>query len=147
MIGLKKRRRVQLLAVSGAALIVATALVGYGFRDGLEYFRNPTQLIEAMPPATEEFRLGGIVEGGSILGLPNGGVGFRITDGENSVGVQFLGILPDLFAEERGVVARGSFDGRIFQAVEVLAKHDENYMPKEVVDAMKDQGIFRPEAD
>ena len=124
-------------------MIVAVALAGYGFRDGIEYFRNPSQLLELIPDPEDEFRLGGIVEAGSVVYLEDGGVGFRISDGAASVPVRFAGILPDLFSEDRGVIALGRYDGATFQAIEVLAKHDENYMPREVVDALKDQGVFR----
>ena len=143
MIGLKKRRRIQLLLASGTALLAAALLAGYGFRDGIEYFRNPTQLLSQPPSPEKEFRLGGIVEAGTVMDLPNGGVQFRISDGANSVPVSFLGILPDLFEEGRGAIALGSFDGTVFVARNILAKHDENYMPKEVVNALKDQGVFR----
>ena len=132
------------MAVSGAALIAAAVLAGYGFRDGLEYFQNPTQLLENMPDPGKTFRLGGVVEDGSVSRSPDGGVEFRITDGGGSVMVRFNGILPDLFAEGRGAIARGRFDGGAFEAFEVLAKHDENYMPREIVKALKDQGVFRP---
>ena len=88
--------------------------------------------------------MGGVVEDGSVSRTSDGGVEFRITDGGSSVMVRFNGILPDLFAEGRGAIARGRFDGEAFEAIEVLAKHDENYMPREVVKALKDQGVFRP---
>lgn len=144
MLGLRKRRRLQLMAVSGAALLAAAVLAGYGFRDGLEYFQNPSQLLENVPEPGKTFRLGGVVEDGSVSRTPDGGVEFRITDGGASVLVRFNGILPDLFAEGRGAIARGRLDGKAFEAIEVLAKHDENYMPREVVKALKDQGVFRP---
>ena len=143
MIGLKKRRRIQLLLASGTALLAATLLAGYGFRDGIEYFRNPTQLLSQPPSPDREFRLGGIVEAGTVTDLPNGGVEFRISDGTSSVPVSFRGILPDLFEEGRGAIALGNFNGTEFVARNILAKHDENYMPKEVVEALKDQGVFR----
>ena len=144
MLGLRKRRRLQFMALSGAALLAAAILAGYGFRDGLEYFQNPTQLLEDMPDPGRTFRLGGVVSDGSVSRSPDGGVEFRITDGGSSVPVRFNGILPDLFAEGRGAIARGRFDGEAFEAFEVLAKHDENYMPREVVKALKEQGVFRP---
>ncbi len=133
----------QLFAVSGLGLVIAAVLAGYGFRSGISYFRSPTELLEAMPARNVALRLGGMVEAGSVNRTEDGWVEFGITDGQSTVPVRFFGILPDLFAENRGAIARGKFDGRQFQANEILAKHDENYMPREVVEAMKEQGVFR----
>ena len=144
MMGLRRKRRLQLLTVSTAALAVAVILAGYGFQDGIEYFKTPSQLMENKPKSDKLIRLGGIVEPGSVARMPNGGVEFRISDGIGSIPVRFEGILPDLFSEDRGAIARGRYNGKEFDAMEILAKHDENYMPKEVVRALKDQGVFRP---
>ncbi len=136
-----------MFAVSGLVLVIAAVLAGYGFRSGISYFRSPTELLETMPSRDVSLRLGGVVEAGSISRGENGWVEFGITDGQNTVQVRYFGILPDLFAENRGAIARGNFDGREFRANEILAKHDENYMPREVVEAMKEQGVFRADSE
>ena len=117
-VGLRKRRRIQLVVIGALLLAVATALVGYAMRDGIEFFRSPSQLAEHPARDGERFRLGGLVEKGSVV-REAGEVRFVVTDGGASVPVSFSGILPD------------------------LARHDESYMPKEVADALKEQGLFR----
>jgi cytochrome c-type biogenesis protein CcmE len=140
--GLKKRRRIQLVVAAAALLAAATALVGYAMRDGIEFFRSPSQLATHPPRAGERFRLGGLVAEGSVL-RDGGGVRFAVTDGGASLPVVFAGIPPDLFREGQGVIATGRMEGGTFVASEILAKHDEQYMPKEVADALKEQGLFR----
>ena len=143
MIGLKKRRRIQLVILASFMLIFAASLIGYGFRDGISYFHLPSEVLAQPPAPGESFRLGGLVGAESVL-YDEDGVHFAITDGDASVPVLYSGILPDLFAEKQGVVALGHYrDGR-FVAIEVLAKHDETYMPAEVADALKDRGLFQP---
>ncbi|MXU66291.1 cytochrome c maturation protein CcmE [Oceanomicrobium pacificus] len=142
MAGLKKKRRIQLIVIGAVLLAAATALVGYGFRDGIELFKSPTQIAEAMPEEGDRFRLGGLVKEGS---WERGDVHrFTITDMNEDFPVQFAGIVPDLFREGQGTIVTGSIEGGIFVATEVLAKHDEAYMPKEVADALKEQGVFQP---
>lgn len=141
-VGLRKRRRLQLVAAGALLLGLATALVGYAMRDGIEFFRSPSQLAEHPAREGERFRLGGLVEEGSVE-RESGTVRFVITDGGAAVPVRFSGILPDLFREGQGVIATGSLDAGVFTASEVLARHDESYMPKEVADALKEQGLFR----
>ena len=145
-VGLKKRRRIQLVAIAAGMLVAATALVGYAMRDGIEFFRSPSQLAEHPPREGERFRLGGLVEDGSVV-REGGEIRFSVTDGGDSVAVVFAGIPPDLFREGQGVIATGRLEGETFVASEILAKHDEQYMPKEVSDALKEQGMFHPEAD
>ena len=111
-------------------------------RDGIEFFRSPSQLAEHPARDGERFRLGGLVEEGSVV-RDDGTVRFVVTDGGARVPVSFAGILPDLFREGQGVIATGSLEGGVFAASEVLARHDESYMPKEVADALKEQGVFR----
>ena len=140
---LKKRRRIQLIVVGAVMLAAATALIGYGLRDGIEFFRSPSQFADDPPASGERFRLGGLVETGSVVRGEGEAVRFAVTDGGASVPVSFNGILPDLFREGQGVIATGSMEDEVFVAQEVLARHDESYMPKEVADALKEQGVFR----
>jgi len=144
---LKKQRRIQILVIAAVALVVATALVGYAMRDGINFFRAPSQIVEAPPAPTETFRLGGLVEEGSIVRGEGSTVTFRVTDGGASIPVAFTGILPDLFSENQGMIGTGKLVEGTFIASEILAKHDESYMPKEVTDALKAQGVFKGEAD
>ncbi|WP_322866080.1 cytochrome c maturation protein CcmE [Aquicoccus sp. G2-2] len=144
MRGLKKKRRIQVIALAVVALIMATGLIGYGLRGGINYFRSPSQVMESPPPPTEVFRIGGLVEEGSLLRGQGKTVRFNVTDGGKSVKVEYTGVLPDMFGEKQGMVGTGSYANGVFQATEILAKHDENYMPKEVVDALKEQGVYVP---
>lgn len=141
-VGLKKRRRIQLLAIGAVLLALATGITGYALRDGIEFFRSPSQLADHPPREGERFRLGGLVEEGSLARGQGAEARFVVTDGGASTPVVFEGILPDLFREGQGVIATGSMDGETFVASEVLARHDESYMPKEVADALKEQGMF-----
>ncbi|MFT3973893.1 MAG: cytochrome c maturation protein CcmE [Amaricoccus sp.] len=143
-VGLKKRRRIQLVIAAAVLLAVATGLVGYAMRDGIEFFRSPSQVAATPVPEGERFRLGGLVAEGSVV-RDGGEVRFTVTDGGASLPVIFKGIPPDLFREGQGVVATGRIEGGTFVASEILAKHDENYMPKEVADALKAQGLFHPD--
>lgn len=140
--GLKKQRRIQIIALAAVALIGATGLVGYAMQDGINFFRSPTQVMEEPPREGETFRIGGLVEEGSLKRGQGTEIAFAVTDTNATVPVRFTGILPDLFAEGQGVVALGKMEGATFVATEVLAKHDETYMPKEVVDALKEQGVY-----
>ena len=143
----RKRRRLTIVA---AALLVfgsATALVLAALDDSLDLFQSPSQLMAAPPPPERGIRLGGLVEEGTVLRATDGlSVSFRITDGAQSVPVSYRGILPDLFREGQGVITVGNMgpDGT-FVAREVLAKHDENYLPREVVDALKESGQWQGE--
>lgn len=145
-VGLKKKRRIQLIVIGFVFLAVATALIGYAAKDGIEFFRSPSQVAENTPPPTETFRIGGLVEEGSLV--KEGSIArFVVTDGGASVPVAFTGILPDLFSEGTGMIGTGKLINGTFEAREILAKHDENYMPKEVADALKEQGVFKPSAE
>ena len=108
-VGLRKRRRIQLVMIGALLLAVATGLVGYAMRDGIEFFRSPSQLGSDAPRPGERFRLGGLVEEGSVL-HEGGTVRFVVTDGGASVPVAFDGILPDLFREGQGVIAAGAME-------------------------------------
>jgi cytochrome c-type biogenesis protein CcmE len=143
MKSLKKQRRIQLIAVAVVAIIGSTALIGYGMRDGINFFRAPSQVVAEPPGATEVFRIGGLVEEGTLKRGQGEMISFSVTDGGASVPVVFTGVLPDLFGENEGMVGTGSLVGGVFQATEILARHDETYMPKEVVDALEAQGIYQ----
>lgn len=142
MKGLKKRRRVQIILLIFLALVLSTALMGYAMRDGINFFRSPAQVLSDPPSAGEVFRLGGLVEVGSVLRGQGETVSFRVTDTAESIPVRYTGVLPDLFNEGQGVVATGRMEDGTFVATEILAKHDESYMPKEVIDALKEQGVY-----
>ena len=112
------------------ALLVTTTILLFAFRSGIEFYKSPTQLLEVRDE-TIRLRVGGLVMRNSVKssGISNS---FTITDGANEVMVQFIGVLPDLFAEGRGVIVRGQLKGSVFVASQVLAKHDEKYMPREL---------------
>jgi len=140
--GLKKRRRIQLIVIALFFLIIASILIGFAFKDGIEFFRSPSQVVSENINEDEVFRIGGLVKENSLLKDGNN-VSFIVTDRANEVKVKFVGILPDLFSEGTGMIATGRLKSNIFEATEILAKHDENYMPKEVADALKEQGVFQ----
>ena len=129
------------------ALGLSVALIGYGLRDGINYFRSPSQVLQDPPDPSEIFRIGGLVETGSIVRSSGQVIKFIVTDTNARVQVEFNGILPDLFAENQGMIGTGNYINNTFQASEILAKHDEKYMPKEVVDMLKEQGVFQPATD
>lgn len=142
---LKKRRRVQVLAATSLALVIAVALIGYGFRDGINLYRSPSQLSEVAPSPDEYFQLGGLVKEGSIVNRDGVAFDFVITDGAAEIPVSYLGRdpRPDLFKEGQGTIAKGYFREGRFEAMDLLAKHDETYMPREVVDTLKEAGVYQ----
>ena len=143
MKSLRKKRRIQVILISFAALTVSTALIGYAMRDGINYFRSPSQVVEMPPSESETFRIGGLVEEGSIRRSETGDILFRVSDGGAVVEIVFKGVLPDLFTENQGMIGTGKLIDGVFMASEILAKHDETYMPKEVIDALKEQGVYQ----
>lgn len=145
MKGLKKQRRIQIIAVAAVALAASTALIGYALRDGINYFRSPSEITAEPPAATEVFRIGGLVEEGTLKRGQGEVISFSVTDGGASIPVNFTGVLPDLFDENQGMIGTGNYVNGVFEASEILAKHDESYMPKEVVDALKEQGVWEGE--
>jgi cytochrome c-type biogenesis protein CcmE len=148
MKGLKKKRRIQVIVLAAAALAVATGLIGFAMKDGINFFRSPSQVLAEPPGPAETFRIGGLVEEGSLLRGQGETITFRVTDGGASVPVSFTGVLPDLFGEGQGMVGTGRLIDGTFEATDILAKHDETYMPKEVIDALKEQGVYvDPEGD
>ncbi len=144
---LKKQRRIQVIALAAVALMVSTVLIGYAMQDGINFFRSLSQVMEEPPTPNETFRLGGLVEEGTLIRGEGHEIRFSVTDGGASVPVVFAGVLPDLFAENQGMVGTGRYVNGIFEASEILAKHDETYMPKEVMDALKEQGVYKAPED
>lgn len=142
MMGLKKKRRIQVIVLAFVAMAVSTGLIGYALQDGINYFRSPSEVAAVPPAPTELFRIGGLVAEGSIRRGQGHEVSFEVTDGGATIPVTYAGILPDLFAENQGMVGQGRLVNGTFEAVEILAKHDETYMPKEVIDALKEQGVY-----
>jgi cytochrome c-type biogenesis protein CcmE len=138
-----KRRRLWMLVGSLCVLGVAATLVLYSLNDNLVFFYSPSQVAEKKPSPERRFRLGGLVVEGSVQKMGQE-TRFRITDLKGELPVVYRGLLPDLFREGQGVIAEGSLgaDG-IFVAREVLAKHDENYMPPEVAKALKESGRWK----
>jgi cytochrome c-type biogenesis protein CcmE len=141
--GLKKKRRIQIVALAAVALLISTSLIGYAMRDGINFFRAPSQIAEAPPGPNEVFRIGGLVVEGSIVRGQGETIRFSVTDGGASIPVTYTGVLPDLFSENEGMVGTGRLVDGVFEASEILAKHDETYMPAEVIDALKEQGIYK----
>jgi cytochrome c-type biogenesis protein CcmE len=139
----RKRRRLYFVALGLLGVFAGTALVLSAFQDNLVFFFSPTELAAKKPGPHQRLRMGGLVESGSVV-KDGKTVIFKITDTTNSTPVTYTGLLPDLFKEGTGVVVEGHLgtDG-VFAASEVLAKHDENYMPKEVADALKKQGHWK----
>ena len=134
-----RHKRIALIVAGLAVLGIAVTLVLSAFNSNLVFFFTPTQVVAHEAPQGRNFRIGGLVEKGSVKRQPDGlTVHFVVTDTAKSVPVTFTGILPDLFKEGKGVVAQGKLaaDG-VFAASEVLAKHDENYMPPEAADAVE----------
>jgi len=145
----RKRRRLWLVGAGLSALFAAAGLVLTAFEDSIVFFYSPTDLTQQTLPPDRHFRLGGLVEEGSVARQADGvTIAFRVTDTANVVPVTFRGLLPDLFREGQGVVAEGALDARgTFVATEVLAKHDESYMPPEVADALKKAGQWKGEGE
>lgn len=135
-----RHRRLVLIALAVSAFAGAAALILNAFQSNMVFFFSPTQVAEKAVPQAQDFRLGGLVEEGSLIkNSQDLGVRFVVTDLVHKVPVTYTGLLPDLFKEGKGVVAQGKLgpDG-VFRADEVLAKHDENYMPPEAAKALQD---------
>ena len=141
----RKQRRVVMIGGAGAVLAAAAGLVHFAMRDSIVFFYGPTEITEkGIQPGTR-IRLGGLVEQGSVQRGPGQSVTFAITDTKSAMKVTYTGLLPDLFREGQGVVTEGVLQpGGLFKADSVLARHDENYMPREVADALKKQGQWQP---
>lgn len=140
----RKQRRLTLIGIAGLVIAFAGGLVLYALSDRITLFNTPTELAAKTVPDGARIRLGGLVVEGSVEKATDGAVKFAVTDGNAIVPVAYTGFLPDLFSEGQGVVAEGVLmEGGVFEADTVLAKHDEQYMPREVVDALKEQGVWQ----
>ena len=139
----RKQQRFLLISICGVIIAIATALMLFAFSSQIVFFRTPTEIVTGEVSPGTKVRVGGLVEAGSIV--RNGDiVTFNISDGANYVRASYDDILPDLFREGQGVVAEGALDDSgVFVAQKVLVRHDENYIPKEVADALKEQGVWR----
>jgi len=137
-----RHKRMAFIVAGLAAIAIAATLILSAMKSNMTYFFSPTEVIEGKSPANKTIRLGGLVEEGSVKRQDDGlTVHFRVTDNARTVAVVYTGILPDLFREGQGVVAQGRMDGSgVFMADEVLAKHDETYMPPEVAEALEKAG-------
>ena len=140
----RKHKRLTFVMIGLMLLGSSAALILIAFEDNIVFFYSPTELVDKKPDPTQRIRIGGLVMAGSVEKLAGAVVTFTITDTAKTVTVQYKGILPDLFREGQGVVAEGYLKGGVFQADEVLAKHDENYMPPEVAEALKKSGQWKP---
>jgi cytochrome c-type biogenesis protein CcmE len=140
----RKQRRLILIGASLGVLAVAAALVLSALRDSIVFFNSPTDIAEKHIALGTRMRIGGLVKPGSIERGDNLVVLFAVTDGKTDIRVRYNGIVPDLFREGQGVVAEGKLEsGGTLAADTVLAKHDERYMPREVVDALKKSGRWQ----
>ncbi len=140
----RKQRRLTLIGAAGCVVALALGLVLYAMSGSITFFFSPSDAVaQGVKPGTR-FRLGGLVKEGSIVRGEAGKVTFTIMDANDEIKVQYTGILPDLFREGQGVIAEGSLNtGGLFDADSILAKHDENYMPREVADSLKAQGHWQ----
>ncbi len=140
----RKQQRGALIAAGLGALGLAAGLVLYVLSDTITFFYTPTDVVEKGVQPGTRFRLGGLVADGSVVRGQGKTVLFKVTDTDGTLPVSYVGILPDLFREGQGVIAEGTLDaGGTFKADTVLAKHDENYMPREVADALKAKGVWK----
>ena len=139
----RKGRRLTLIASALVVLGIAAGLVLVAMRDSIVFFYGPTELAEKAPAPGSRLRIGGLVKEGSVQRGDNKSLAFVVTDGKRDVRVSYVGQVPDLFREGQGVVAEGVLvSPGVFRADTVLAKHDEKYMPREVADALKKQGVW-----
>jgi cytochrome c-type biogenesis protein CcmE len=140
----RRQRRLALIGAGAVVLGISAALVLTALKDSIVFFNSPTDVAERHVAPGTRIRIGGLVKPGSLVRGTNLAVRFAVTDGNKDISVAYIGSLPDLFREGQGVVAEGAIDGAgIFAADTVLAKHDENYMPREVADALKKQGHWK----
>ena len=143
----RKQRRLVLIGTGLGVLALAAVLVLSALKDSIVFFNSPTDVVEKQVKPGTRIRLGGLVQPGT-LERKDINARFDVTDGNNAIRVTYTGILPDLFREGQGVIAEGTLiDAGAFRADTVLAKHDENYMPKEVADALKKQGHWKDDYD
>ncbi len=139
----RKHKRLTFVVIAMALLGAAATLALIAFRDNIVFFYSPTEVAEKKIADGRRIRIGGLVEEGSVRKQPGAVVVFRLTDLNTAIPVQYKGLLPDLFRECQGIVAEGRLENGEFRADEVLAKHDETYMPPEVADALKKSGNWQ----
>ena len=143
----RKNKRLSFVVLTLLALAAAAGLVLAAFEDNIVFFHSPTEIVKKNIRPEQRLRVGGLVEEGTVKQTGQNAItSFRVTDLTTSLTVNFKGILPDLFREGQGVVAEGHYRNGVFEAKEVLAKHDETYMPKEVADALKKSGKWNGQA-
>jgi cytochrome c-type biogenesis protein CcmE len=144
----RKQRRLTLIGFAGGILAIALGLVLYAMNDTIVFFNSPADIqAKNVQPGTR-LRLGGLVKEGSVQRGNDQQITFEVMDAQSAIQVQYKGLLPDLFREGQGVVAEGVLESAtVFRADSVLAKHDENYMPREVADTLKKQGHWQGEAN
>jgi len=141
---IKRRRRFLFLFLGIFAFSLSGTLVLLASRDSLVYFYTPTELLKINNVEGKLIRIGGLVELGTLKRKGDMTINFRVDDGQNKIEVEYMGILPDLFREGQGVICEGKITGdKVFLASKILAKHDENYMPPEVAEALKESGKWR----
>jgi cytochrome c-type biogenesis protein CcmE len=142
--GLKKRRRIQVIGIAVVSLLVSFAIFFFLVpSDAINFFRSPSEIAAAPPEPNEVFRIGGLVEEGTLIRGQGATITFNVTDGGASIPVSYTGVLPDLFGEGEGMVGTGTYVNGVFEASEILARHDETYMPAEVIDALMEQGVYQ----
>jgi cytochrome c-type biogenesis protein CcmE len=142
----RKQRRIVLLSAAAVVLALAATLVLTALEDSIVFFYSPTDIEEKHVAPGQRIRIGGLVEDGSLVRGDGLSITFRVTDLDRAIPVSYTGAVPDLFREGQGVVAEGVLDGAgSFTADTILAKHDENYMPREVADALKERGVWNPQ--
>jgi cytochrome c-type biogenesis protein CcmE len=140
----RKQKRLALISSALAVLGLAVGMVLFALRDNVVFFYGPTEMAEKHVGPGLRLRIGGLVKAGTLTHLEGKSITFDVTDGNNDVPVSYTGLLPDLFKEGQGVVAEGALDkAGVFRADSILAKHDERYMPREVVEALKKQGRWQ----
>jgi cytochrome c-type biogenesis protein CcmE len=139
----RKQKRLTLIGGALGVLGLAVGLMLFALRDNVVFFYGPTEMVEKHVGPGQRLRIGGLVKTGSVVRGEGKSITFGVTDGKADVPVAYTGLVPDLFREGQGVVAEGSLDRNgVFQADSILAKHDERYMPREVADALKKQGVW-----
>lgn len=140
----RKQKRLSMIVAAGMVLALAVGLILWALNDQIVFFNSPSDITEQKVKVGQRIRLGGLVEDDSIIRGEGTTIVFSVTDNANSIKVSYTGILPDLFREGQGVVTEGALqaDG-VFLADTVLAKHDENYMPREVADILKEKGYWQ----
>ncbi|MBV1702662.1 MAG: cytochrome c maturation protein CcmE [Hyphomicrobiales bacterium] len=142
--GSRKRRRLTIIAVALVIFGGAIGLILYSIRNNIELFLTPTEVTQRHPLPGARLRIGGLVESGSVVRASGNNNSFSVTDNSHDVKVMFVGLLPDLFREGQGIIAEGAMNAQgVFVADQVLAKHDEKYMPPSVVADLKKQGLWQ----